>query len=422
MVAVRDAVWQQELGRIVASIEQHGARTTIERMSTLLFENSRESGSHAVLEITLAARGDAELRDKLASKQISIEQEALAFQPDLFARAGIVLPANFATILALTHVSVTGLAVNFIRPIARKPGTTIYEQVERRLREAITAAAFAPEAAIPTERELAEGFGVSRITIRKALAQLEGDGLLYRRQGCGTFVAADRNRIQKSLSRITSFSEDMRARAGARQPVDRQVAWPGYARGSVVAGSLARGIDLPVDLHPVCERHAHGTRMFGDPGILSWRHRGSGKFALRGHGPSSPAPGQGPAEIARGKSGRGAGRSSGSRSGIASFADRTARLLHHGHTDRDHHLVVPRRRLRFPLRAGRLARRNGPRGSADRWAQSPYWGSTISGSPMQMLRKVQARCAIRAALMLQGLRHEKMISPDEISLNTRHWT
>ena len=128
--------------------------------------------------------------------------------------------------------------MNFIRPIEKEPGTPLYEQVERRLREAICGAAFAPDTAIPTERELAEGFGVSRITIRKALAQLEEDGLLLRRQGSGTFVAPDRNRIQKSLSRITSFSEDMRARG-----LEPGSEWIGKTPGTVTPEeALALGL------------------------------------------------------------------------------------------------------------------------------------------------------------------------------------
>ena len=52
-------------------------------------------------------------------------------------------------------------------------------------------------------------FGVSRITVRKAIDGLVSEGLLVRRQGSGTFV---RGRVEKNFSMLTSFSEDMRAR------------------------------------------------------------------------------------------------------------------------------------------------------------------------------------------------------------------
>jgi GntR family transcriptional regulator len=85
----------------------------------------------------------------------------------------------------------------------------LYRRLEERLRHAIESGALKPEQALPSERDLAEDFAVSRITIRKALDGLVGSGLLLRRQGAGTFVAG---RVEKSFSKLTSFSEDMAAR------------------------------------------------------------------------------------------------------------------------------------------------------------------------------------------------------------------
>lgn len=66
-----------------------------------------------------------------------------------------------------------------------------------------------PHSKLPAERELATEFEVSRLTVRRALDRLVNDGLVYRVQGAGTFVATPR--ITKSVE-LTSFSEDMRAR------------------------------------------------------------------------------------------------------------------------------------------------------------------------------------------------------------------
>jgi GntR family transcriptional regulator len=85
----------------------------------------------------------------------------------------------------------------------------LYRRLEERLRHAIESGAVKPEQALPSERDLAEDFSVSRITVRKALEGLVGSGLLVRRQGAGTFVAG---RVEKSFSKLTSFSEDMAAR------------------------------------------------------------------------------------------------------------------------------------------------------------------------------------------------------------------
>ncbi len=85
----------------------------------------------------------------------------------------------------------------------------LYKQLQRKLRGAIDNEQLSPEKPLPAEREMAELFGVSRITIRKALEELVREGLLSRRQGSGTFIA---NRVEKNFSHLTSFSEDMRSR------------------------------------------------------------------------------------------------------------------------------------------------------------------------------------------------------------------
>lgn len=90
-----------------------------------------------------------------------------------------------------------------------KSSLPLYQQLQRALRQAIETRVLGPEDALPPERELAEDFSVSRITVRKAIEGLVGEGLLVRRQGSGTFVLA---RVEKNFSKLTSFSEDMRAR------------------------------------------------------------------------------------------------------------------------------------------------------------------------------------------------------------------
>lgn len=85
----------------------------------------------------------------------------------------------------------------------------LYQQLQRALRDAIEKRILDADDALPAERELAESFGVSRITVRKAIDGLVGEGLLVRQHGSGTFV---RPRVEKNFSKLTSFSEDMRAR------------------------------------------------------------------------------------------------------------------------------------------------------------------------------------------------------------------
>ena len=85
----------------------------------------------------------------------------------------------------------------------------LYQQLQRALRDAIADKRLSPDEALPPERDLAEEFQISRITVRKALDGLVNDGLLTRRQGAGTFVTA---RVEKNFSKLSSFSEDMISR------------------------------------------------------------------------------------------------------------------------------------------------------------------------------------------------------------------
>ncbi len=64
-----------------------------------------------------------------------------------------------------------------------------YMVIYNQLREKIVAGEYHQDQKLPTELELGAAFDVSRVTSRKALELLERDGLIYRRQGAGSFVA-----------------------------------------------------------------------------------------------------------------------------------------------------------------------------------------------------------------------------------------
>ncbi|MGA2959572.1 MAG: GntR family transcriptional regulator [Thermodesulfobacteriota bacterium] len=74
-----------------------------------------------------------------------------------------------------------------IRKLKKGP-VPLYYQLERALRKRILTGKIIPSSQFPTERQLGEEFGVSRITVRQALMILENEGLLRREQGRGTFV------------------------------------------------------------------------------------------------------------------------------------------------------------------------------------------------------------------------------------------
>jgi len=85
-----------------------------------------------------------------------------------------------------------------------------YYQLANILRERISKGELAALEPIPSERQLEKDFSVSRTTIRQAIELLIRQGFLYREHGKGTFVSPQK--LQKGISELTSFTEDMRRR------------------------------------------------------------------------------------------------------------------------------------------------------------------------------------------------------------------
>jgi GntR family transcriptional regulator len=77
--------------------------------------------------------------------------------------------------------------------------------IEERLSEQIQSADIAVGQRLASERQLAEAFGVSRMTVRQALGSLESRGLIERGVGRGTFVR--RAKMEHDLMRVAGFSE-----------------------------------------------------------------------------------------------------------------------------------------------------------------------------------------------------------------------
>lgn len=84
----------------------------------------------------------------------------------------------------------------------------LYDQLVDVLREKIETE-LEPGDLLPSERELSERYGLSRTTVRLALAELESLGLIVRKHGKGTFVS-DMKREATDLAGTYSFSEQMR--------------------------------------------------------------------------------------------------------------------------------------------------------------------------------------------------------------------
>lgn len=92
---------------------------------------------------------------------------------------------------------------------ARGPGVLRYRALAETLADAIRDGTLPHGAALPGERVLSDGLGLSRVTVRRAIQELEHSGQVARKHGTRTLVM---RRVEKTLSRLTGFSEDIRNR------------------------------------------------------------------------------------------------------------------------------------------------------------------------------------------------------------------
>jgi GntR family transcriptional regulator len=120
-----------------------------------------------------------------------------------------------------THL-IDQVQVALAKAPADKP---LYQRLASALLDAMTVGSISGGQALPSERRLSAELGISRVTVRRALELLARDGRLRRQQGAQTRVV---ERVQKTLSTVTGFSEELHARGSVpgHRWISRQTVLP----------------------------------------------------------------------------------------------------------------------------------------------------------------------------------------------------
>lgn len=92
-------------------------------------------------------------------------------------------------------------------PLSMDSSQPLYLQIKTVLAKRIQDGDYRPHERLPSESELVKVFGVSRITVRQALRDLHGEGLVFSVQGKGTFVS--KPKAMQNVQRLQGFGEAM---------------------------------------------------------------------------------------------------------------------------------------------------------------------------------------------------------------------
>lgn len=117
---------------------------------------------------------------------------------------------------------------------ASRFATSLYARIREDLREQILSGRWRPNDPVPSERALMAQYGVSRITVRQALGDLQKESLIFKLAGKGAFVA--RAGQFQELGRLEGFAEAMEARG--HETFNRVLAFEHQAASELVASRL----------------------------------------------------------------------------------------------------------------------------------------------------------------------------------------
>ena len=126
-------------------------------------------------------------------------------------------------------------------PPSNRPGT-LYAHIREELRERIVSGVWKPNDPVPSERALMSQYGVSRITVRQALGELQKESLIFKLAGKGAYVA--QVRPFQELGRLQGFAEAMEARG--HETFNRVLSIEHRAASELVASRLRLAPGAPV--------------------------------------------------------------------------------------------------------------------------------------------------------------------------------
>ena len=92
----------------------------------------------------------------------------------------------------------------------RSSGIPLYRQIQQRLLDQIESGVFRPSESLPSIQKIASQMRVSQMTVRQAVKSLCELGVIYSKQGKGTFIS--RIKLEKDFRQVLSFSEETRSR------------------------------------------------------------------------------------------------------------------------------------------------------------------------------------------------------------------
>lgn len=149
----------------------------------------------------------------------------------------------------------------------------LYVQIRDNLRRQILDGSYQVHERLPSENEMMNAFGVSRITIRQALRDLHNEGLVFSAQGKGTFVS--KPKAVQNVQRLEGFGEAMAAQgyeASARVLSIQQLKPPKAVAAALDLAAGDQAVEVKrvryLNRSPVCVENSYfpvdiGGQMFG---------------------------------------------------------------------------------------------------------------------------------------------------------------